>query len=289
MKNHLNKYAFFFQGDSILLYPDVPNSKIDHEIPLEFADFFIKKEIFEIPHLENSFHNETNSQNLDLSNDNLDNHLITVVSVVPGQPLPPRWRSVIVRHTLVMLNASVEWADSLVKMLKAFHICQWRDNSRYCGKCGAKNVDVPNKIARKCPACEKIEFPRISPAIIVVIINDKDEILLAHNKNFDADIYSHIAGFSDVGESLEETVKREVREEINIEVEDISYIKSQPWPFPNSLMIGFYARYASGRIQPDGIEIEDAKWFSKENMPKLPQSGSLSRFLIDQWLIDELL
>lgn len=285
MKNNpLNKYAFFFQGDSILLHPDIPNSKVDHEIPLEFADLFDEKEIFEIPNPENSFNNETNSENT-----NLHEPLVTIVSVASGQSLPPKWRNIRVRDALFMLNVGMDWENSLVKMLKAFHISQWRDNSHYCGKCGTKNVDVANKISRKCPACGKKEFPKISPAIMVLIVNDNNEILLEHYKNHDIEMYSNVAGYVDVGESLEETVKREIREEINIEVKDINYIKSQPWPFPNSLMIGFYARYSSGTIQPDGVEIDDAKWFSKDDMPKLPPHGSLSRFLIDQWLIGELL
>ena len=288
MINPLNKYAFFFQGDSLLLSPDVPDSKITQGIPLEFTDAFENKDIFEIPDIEN--HDDgTNLQNLHSANDHFSSHVITGVSVAPGQALPEGWRSILVREILFTLATSVEWEKSLVRMLKAFHIAQWRRDSIYCGKCGTKNDDVRNGIARQCPICQKLEFPRISPAIIVVIVNDNDEILLAHNKNFVSGMYSHIAGFIEVGESLEETVIREVREEINIEVKDIQYLKSQPWPFPNSLMISFYARYASGTIQADGVEIEDAKWFSKENMPEIPKSGSLSRFLIDRWLEGELL
>lgn len=288
MKSPLNNYAFFFQGDSLLLAPNVGNSKINRGIPLEFADCFKNKEIFEIPDFNNPY-DGTESQVLDSANTHSHNPLITVVSVEPGQPLPDGWRSVLVRNILFMLADSVKWEKSLVRMLKAFHIAQWRRESYYCGKCGRKNADASNGIARECPACGKLEFPRISPAIIAVIVNNDDEILLAHNKNFDSEMYSHIAGFTEVGETLEETVKREIREEINIEVKDIQYLKSQPWPFPNSLMISFYAHYASGTIQPDGVEIEDAKWFSKENMPELPHHGSLSRFLIDRWLIGELL
>jgi NAD+ diphosphatase len=96
-------------------------------------------------------------------------------------------------------------------------------------------------------------------------------------------MYSLIAGFTEAGESLESTVAREVREEVNIEVKDIRYIVSQPWPFPHSLMLGFTARRASGELRPDGIEIEDAQWFSRDKLPLIPGHGSVSRFLIDRW------
>jgi NAD+ diphosphatase len=129
-----------------------------------------------------------------------------------------------------------------------------------------------------------MEFPRICPAVIVLITDSENRILLAHNKRFKTKVYSHISGFNEAGESLEETVIREIREEINIEVKDIEYIKSQPWPFPNSLMVGFKARYSSGIIKCDGDEIVDAQWFTKNNLPQLPTEGSLSRYLINCWL-----
>jgi NAD+ diphosphatase len=141
---------------------------------------------------------------------------------------------------------------------------------------------------RICPKCGRTEFPRICPAVLVFITDDKNRILLAHNKRFKAGIYSHISGFNEAGETLEETVVREIREEVAIEVKDIVYIKSQPWPFPSSLMLGFKARYSSGTITPDGEEIEDAKWFTKNDLPDLPAEGSLSRHLINNWVNDSL-
>jgi len=129
-----------------------------------------------------------------------------------------------------------------------------------------------------------MEFPRICPAVIVLITDDKNRILLAHNKRFREGLYSHISGYNEAGETLEETVVREVFEEVGINVSDIKYIKSQPWPFPNSLMVGFCARYLSGTLCPDGDEIEDVKWFEKDNLPELPAPGSLSHELINLWL-----
>jgi NAD+ diphosphatase len=170
-------------------------------------------------------------------------------------------------------------------MLRAFHIAQWRRESRFCGSCGSPNGDADSgELARQCPACGRLEFPRISPAVITIIINDEGKALLAHNKKFAPGVYSLIAGFNEAGESLEHTVAREIREEVNIEVRDIRYIASQPWPFPNSLMLGFAARYASGDIKPDGVEIEDARWFGRDALPGLPGLGSVSRYLIGRWL-----
>ena len=159
MKNPLNKYAFFFQGDSLLLPPDVPNWEIDREIPIEFADIFEDKDIFEIPDLENYSDDGKESQNSGSPKAETHAPLITGVSVAPEEPLPPRWTCVTVRNVLFMLTDGIEWKKSVVRMLRTFHVAQWRRNSCYCGKCGTKNVDVVNNIARECPSCGKLEFP----------------------------------------------------------------------------------------------------------------------------------
>jgi NAD+ diphosphatase len=161
---------------------------------------------------------------------------------------------------------------------------QWLRESVFCGSCGGRNTDAPGEFARLCPACGRLEYPRISPAVIVLILDDEGRLLLAHNKKFSSGIYSLIAGFNEAGENLEDTVAREIREEVGLEVRDICYAASQPWPFPNSLMIGFKARYAGGTIRPDGEEIIDARWFSRDELPAIPSRGSLSRHLIDLWL-----
>jgi NAD+ diphosphatase len=216
-----------------------------------------------------------------------------IAATIPEElPLPPGWRAVPVRQGLAHLTGetTVElprvsgFAGPTGRMLRAFHISQWRAESRFCGRCGAQNTGAPGELARLCPACGRMEFPRIAPAVIVLITNDSGEALLAHNKKFTNGMYSLIAGFNEAGESLEHTVTREVREEVNIEVRDIRYVSSQPWPFPHSLMLGFTARYASGVLRPDGIEIVDAQWFSRDNLPPLPGHGSVSRYLINRWL-----
>jgi NAD+ diphosphatase len=171
------------------------------------------------------------------------------------------------------------------RALRMYHLAQWREESRYCGRCGHLNGDADiSEYARLCPRCGRKEFPRISPAILVLIRNERDEALLAHNVNFKDNVYSLIAGFMEAGENLQNTVAREVREEIGIEVCDITFGTSQSWPFPNSLMAGFEARYKSGVIRCDKKEIIDARWFSRSRLPELPGKGSVSRFLIDRWL-----
>ena len=198
---------------------------------------------------------------------------------------PPRWQAIPVRQAVSLLAGNTASGTiQCSRMLRAFHIAQWRQESRFCGNCGARNIDSPDELARLCPACGRLEYPRIAPAVITFITNDEDKALLAHNKKFTPGIYSLIAGFVEPGENLESAVAREIREEVEIEVRDIRYVISQPWPFPNSLMAGFSARYASGTIRPDGVEIEDAQWFSRDNLPMLPGYGSVSRYLIEQWL-----
>jgi NAD+ diphosphatase len=256
----LNNRAFFFKGDLLLLPESSGDSCVDKGIPLEFSKDFENPDIFEIPAL------------------NPPDSAIKTISV---NDVPQNWRSIPVRQILVMAaNGGLRTSE----ILRACHIVQWRQASVFCGRCGEKNTDVQNEVQRLCPKCANIEFPRICPAVIVVITDDENRILLAHNKKFRVGVYSLIAGFNEAGETLEETAAREIREEVNIEVKDISYVKSQSWPFPNSLMLGFKARYSSGVLKPDGVEIEDAKWFTKDNLPEIPSEGSLSRYLINRWL-----
>ena len=168
-------------------------------------------------------------------------------------------------------------------LFRACHAMQWLSVSKFCGSCGGKNGFHQSDLARVCPVCGRVEYPRVSPAIIVRIINKNDEILLAHDSKFTENIYSLVAGFCEAGERLEDTVEREVLEEVGVGVKNIRYIASQSWPFPNSLMIGFAADHADGEIRCDGVEIEDARWFSRDKLPLLPGRGSISRFIIEQW------
>jgi NAD+ diphosphatase len=212
---------------------------------------------------------------------------ISSVDLAPDFPIPPRWRKIPLRHVIALMTRGRDPTGSgpAGPLLRAYHIIQWRRESRFCGSCGSRNQDAPEELARLCPVCGRIEYPRISPAIIVIIINDQGQALLAHNKQFLPGMYSLIAGFNEAGETLESTLIREIREEVGLRVRDIRYVTSQPWPFPYSLMAGFSARYAGGTIQVDGVEIEDARWFDRDRLPDLPGLGSVSRYLINQWLM----
>lgn len=162
---------------------------------------------------------------------------------------------------------------------RAFQIMNWNRMNKYCGKCGALTQSEINERAKKCPACGSVFYPRISPAIIVAVRRG-DEILLAHNKNFRPNWYSVLAGFVEPGETFEDCVIREVMEEVRIRVKNITYFDSQPWPFPDSLMVGFVAEYESGEIIVDGEEIDDAAWYRIDKLPPCPMTTTIAGRLI---------
>ncbi len=166
---------------------------------------------------------------------------------------------------------------------RAVQIVDWARTHQYCGRCGAGTVYSATDRALHCPECGLSHYPRLSPAVIV-LVHRGDEVLLGRSNRFPNAFYSVLAGFVEPGEALEETVAREVYEESGIQVKDISYFGSQPWPFPNSLMIGFTADYAGGEIELRDDEIEDAGWFTLETMPEIPGSISIARKLIDWWI-----
>ncbi len=167
---------------------------------------------------------------------------------------------------------------------RARQIVAWDKTHQYCGQCGSPTQNKVDERAKLCPRCGEVTYPVLSPAIIVAITKG-DELLLARGNRFAVPMYSVLAGFVEPGESLEECVHREVREEVGIEVKHISYFGSQPWPFPHSLMIGFTAEYAGGEIHIDPREIVDAGWYRAENLPLIPDKLSIARRLID-WFIE---
>lgn len=167
---------------------------------------------------------------------------------------------------------------------RALHITKWNNTYKYCSKCGTLAADKINELAKTCPKCSYISYPRISPAIITAVVKD-DKLLLAHNANFPKDMYSVLAGFVEPGESFEDCVAREVFEEVGIQVKNIKYFGSQPWPFPDSLMVGFTCEYDSGEIKVDGVEIDHASFYSVEELPNIPLGGSIAKRLID-WFVD---
>jgi len=168
---------------------------------------------------------------------------------------------------------------------RAVQIVDWAATHRFCGRCATPTERAPGERAMRCPACGLTAYPRIAPAIIV-LVRKGDLALLAHGARFPMPFYSTLAGFVEPGESLEETLVREVKEEVGIDVTDIRYFGSQSWPFPNSLMLGFLAQWAGGDIVVDKTEIVDARWFSADDLPMIPPSMSISRQLIDTWLAE---
>ena len=167
---------------------------------------------------------------------------------------------------------------------RAVQLVEWSRTHRVCGRCGVATEDAPGERARRCPDCGLLAFPRLAPAVIVLVQRDDGRALLARNARFPSTMYSCLAGFVEPGETLEQTVTREIREEVGIEVTDVRYFASQPWPFPHSLMIGFTVSWASGEVTVDGTEIVDARWFSSDDLPDIPPSMSIARRLIDSWL-----
>jgi NAD+ diphosphatase len=167
----------------------------------------------------------------------------------------------------------------------AFQVINWYRTHRYCGRCGSLMETRRVERAMLCPECGFSSFPRISPAIIVAVVRG-DKILLARANRFPPDLYSVLAGFVEPGETLEECLRREVREEVGVGVKDVRYYGSQPWPFPHSLMIAFTAKHAKGELKIDPEEIADAGWFGKDELPRIPPVGTIARELID-WFVRE--
>jgi NAD+ diphosphatase len=198
---------------------------------------------------------------------------------VEGSIGPPKGMSF---HGLRGLHGHVDEALFRVAF-KAIHTIEWDRADQYCNRCGSKNQPKVGERAKECPRCGFVSFPRISPAIIVLVKRD-GKALLARSGRFKEGLFSTVAGFVEPGESLEDAVHREVMEETGIDVKNIRYFGSQPWPFPDSLMVGFTAEYAGGEIKIDDNEILDARWFPADRMPEIPGKISIARALIDHFL-----
>lgn len=167
---------------------------------------------------------------------------------------------------------------------RAMQLVQWDIDHLFCSRCGQPAAERNEEGAQICRSCGYVNFPRISPAIIVAVIKD-NRILLAHSGRFINNMYSVIAGYVEMGESLEECVRREVEEETGIEAKNIRYFGSQYWAYSGALMVGFTAEYESGEIRLDDAEIEDAGWFPADDLPMLPGKLSIARELID-WFVE---
>ena len=165
---------------------------------------------------------------------------------------------------------------------RAIQVIAWERDHQFCGRCATPTERVPGERARRCPVCGLTSYPRISPAIIV-LIERGDRILLARGHAFVPGRFGIVAGFVEPGESLEEAVAREVQEEVGIALADIRYFGSQPWPFPHGIMIGFRAQSLSDDLSIDGNELAEADWYSVDDLPIIPAKLSIARRLIDAW------
>lgn len=186
-------------------------------------------------------------------------------------------KSIPLRDAFAQFSPTAIQAVSLAKQTLT-----WDKNFRFCGQCGEPTVELSEERAKVCRSCGLTNYPRLSPSIIVSVIKG-EHILLARSERFPKGMYSVLAGFVEPGENLEDCIRREVAEEVGIEVKNIRYFGSQNWPFPHSLMIAFTADYSSGEISIDNNEIVDANWFTVEDLPRLPGSYSIARELIDHF------
>ena len=205
----------------------------------------------------------------------LDNQPCYAAELASDLPDPDHFKFKDLRALFGSIDEDLIWVAG-----RANQLVDWSRSHQCCGACGHPTEDKTDERAKICPQCGLVNYPRLSPAVIVAVLKD-DRILLARNKRFKLPFYSVLAGFVEPGESLEECVLREIREEVGLTVKNIRYFGSQPWPFPNSLMVAFVAEYAQGEITIDGSEIIDAAWFSKDKLPQIPPSISIARQLID--------
>lgn len=205
-------------------------------------------------------------------------HPLRVMRLDDGVALPAPF-------TAEPFNAVTDRLDDRVLTLGGLgqQILFWQRQSACCPRCGTATVSIEGTWGKKCIQCSAEHYPHIHPCVIV-LVRRGDEFLLARKPEWPPGRFSLVAGFLDFGESLEECVQREVREEVGVEVTNIRYVGSQNWPFPSQLMAGFVADYSGGTLQVDMNEIEEARWFSAESLPdSLPGKRSIARYIIDRF------
>ena len=178
-------------------------------------------------------------------------------------------------------------SDEFQLVSRAKQLLHWLVSNKYCSYCGNKNIFETKEEALYCPCASTFTYPTISPCIITLVTNG-NKVLLARNKLFPEGMFSALAGFIEAGETAEEALVREVKEEVNIEVSNIRYFASQSWPFPSQLMLGYYCECLTGNPEPDGVEIEEADWFDINNLPNIPPPTSIAGKLINLYIEDHL-
>jgi|SRR5215467_4969268 len=207
----------------------------------------------------------------------IDGIACKVCEVQRTQPLPQGWRALGLRSLFGLLDDAAFSAAGYASQL-----LYWQHNSVYCPSCGGLNGPLSESWGRTCTKCGHMGFPSVIPAVLALVHNG-EYILLAHQPGW-GKRYSILAGFVEPGESLEDCVRREVAEEVDIEIADVTYSGSQTWPFPTQLMVGFQARYVAGELRPDRNELDDAAWFHVDALPEIPGPYSLSHQLIMAWV-----
>ena len=200
-------------------------------------------------------------------------HIWNESTILPQNLVKTSLRSVLNTYPINIVEA----------LSRAKQLVHWLLDNVYCGRCGNTLVFSSSMSALTCKDCGHFTFPRLSPACIVLVTKG-EEILLARSPHFSSSIYSLLAGFVEAGESAEACAKREVKEEVGIDITNMRYFGTQAWPFPHSFMIGFFADYAGGEIVLQPEEIEDAQWFTKESLPALPYGSSIAYTMIEAWL-----
>lgn len=210
-----------------------------------------------------------------------DGQALYAVALSRGVAPPEGWYRAEMRMLLTVLDAALFGVIG-----RAAQILEWARNHRHCGRCGAATAPDPRgERALTCTACGFSAYPRINPCVIGIVVRG-DEILLARAHRFVNGMFSALAGFMEVGESAEHTLAREVREEVGVEIANIRYFASQPWPFPSNLMLGFIADYAGGELVLQDDEIAEAGFFHYTDLPPLPPHGSIARAMIDHFIAE---
>ena len=195
--------------------------------------------------------------------------------LLDNESIPEGFQLVPIRQLLQVWNT-----QQFEQASRAIQLLEWRRNHKFCSHCGHKTEVHAKQYAMVCPACGYHQYPRVNPCVITVITRGKDEVLLARHASNKLPVYGLIAGFVEVGETLEEAVRRETFEEVGLQLKNIQYLASQPWPFPSNLMIAFKAEYAGGEIQLQEEEIRDAQFFKFDQLPDIPFKGSIAHAMI---------
>ncbi|WP_341664179.1 NAD(+) diphosphatase [Vibrio sp.] len=185
-------------------------------------------------------------------------------------------------HGLTSLRDCLNLPEAIFLLIsKAVQYNHMMQTQRFCSICGGRNYLNNNQLAMQCGDCRTLHYPRIFPCVIVAVRKD-NQILLAQHARHRSGMYTVIAGFVEVGETLEQCVAREVKEETGIDITNIRYFSSQPWAFPSSLMVGFLADYQQGELKPDYSEIDSLGWFSVDTLPAIAPHGTIARALIEE-------